>query len=156
LNYLIGDATKPIKTPAIIAHICNDIGCWGAGFVLSLSNVNKTPELKYREWATNKEFNGIPFELGNIQLVNFTPKVAVANMIAQSGIYNFDDKPPIRYEALRECLIKLNSFVKNFTSEVSIHMPKIGSGLAGGDWKTIEEIIKETLTSCEVYVYSLS
>ena len=37
INYLKGDATEPTKKPAIICHVCNDIGGWGRGFVLALS-----------------------------------------------------------------------------------------------------------------------
>lgn len=36
--YLKGDATNPIaKGNKIIAHICNDAGGWGKGFVLAIS-----------------------------------------------------------------------------------------------------------------------
>ena len=37
-------------------------------------------------------------------------------------------------------------------------MPRIGCGLAGGDWKTIEEIIYRTfidIADVDVYVYDL-
>ena len=40
----------------------------------------------------------------------------------------------------------------------SIHMPRIGCGLAGGDWKTIENIIQRTfvdIANVDVYVYDL-
>lgn len=37
-NYLTGDATAPGGTGTrIIAHVCNDIGHWGKGFVLAIS-----------------------------------------------------------------------------------------------------------------------
>ena len=32
--YAVGDTTLPMNNgPGIIAHICNDIGQWGKGFV---------------------------------------------------------------------------------------------------------------------------
>jgi hypothetical protein len=38
IRYLVGDATAPfIKGPKIIAHVCNDVGKWGLGFVMSVS-----------------------------------------------------------------------------------------------------------------------
>jgi len=38
IHYLKGDATLPqSQSPAVIAHICNDQGLWGKGFVLALS-----------------------------------------------------------------------------------------------------------------------
>jgi len=33
-----------------------------------------------------------------------------------------------------------------------IGLPKIGAGLAGGDWNRIKEIIKTELTDCKVTV----
>jgi hypothetical protein len=38
IQYIAGDATAPIGDGnKIIAHVCNDIGAWGAGFVLAIS-----------------------------------------------------------------------------------------------------------------------
>ena len=40
----------------------------------------------------------------------------------------------------------------------SIHRPRIGCGLAGGDWKVIEDIIKRTfidMANVDVFVYDL-
>ena len=41
--------------------------------------------------------------------------------------------------------------------QASVHMPRIGAGLAGGNWSTIEKIIKDTLVAAgiEVNVYDL-
>ena len=35
----------------------------------------------------------------------------------------------------------------------SIHMPRIGTGLAQGDWSLIEPIIQDTLEGLNVFVY---
>ena len=49
LNYIIGDATKPIGTGnRIITHCCNDLGYWNAGFVKALSLRWSEPERAYR------------------------------------------------------------------------------------------------------------
>lgn len=38
INYIKGDVTSPqTKGIKIIAHICNDIGGWDKGFVLTVS-----------------------------------------------------------------------------------------------------------------------
>ena len=34
----------------------------------------------------------------------------------------------------------------------SVHMPRIGSGLAGGKWEQVEGIIREELTAADVAV----
>ena len=44
INYLKGDATNPeISGNKIIAHICNDVGGWGKGFVVAVSKGGKNP-----------------------------------------------------------------------------------------------------------------
>lgn len=48
--YLKGDATNPqTEGNKIIAHICNDLGGWGKGFVLAISRRWKKPENEYRK-----------------------------------------------------------------------------------------------------------
>jgi O-acetyl-ADP-ribose deacetylase (regulator of RNase III) len=39
--------------------------------------------------------------------------------------------------------------------QTSVHMPRIGCGLAGGEWSKVEPIIRETLSKAgiEVTVY---
>jgi len=74
-------------------------------------------------------------------------------MVAQHGYQATAQGPPIRYDAVRECLMKLAVEAKSL--EASVHMPRIGCGLAGGKWEEIEPIIIDELTSqgIEVSVY---
>ena len=55
---------------------------------------------------------------------------------------------PIDYEALALCLRKIN---KTFTGK-HIGLPKIGAGLAGGDWNRIKNIIQTELKDMQVSV----
>lgn len=49
IQYIRGDATSPqTEGKKIIAHICNDIGGWGKGFVKAISNRWSDPENEYR------------------------------------------------------------------------------------------------------------
>ncbi len=140
--YIKGDATCPqAKGIKVICHICNDIGAWGKGFVLAISRRWKQPEAEYRAWHTTGKKGG--FELGAVQFVQADPYIWVANMIAQHGIKHGSSGPPIRYEALDQCLQK----VANQASELgaSVHLPRIGCGLAGGNWSKIEPIIQKHL-----------
>ena len=74
-------------------------------------------------------------------------------MVAQHGYQATAQGPPIRYDAVRMCLKKLAAEAKSL--EASVHMPRIGCGLAGGKWEEIEPIITDELTSqgIEVSVY---
>ncbi len=147
IEYIKGDATSPqAKGVKIIAHICNDIGGWGKGFVLAISKRWKEPEMAYREWYRNRSQND--FELGNIQLVQVEKYVFVANMIGQRGIKTGSKGVPVRYEAVEECLEKLATEAQVLNA--SVHMPRIGCGLAGGKWSRIEPLINKTLIQNKV------
>lgn len=152
INFQIGDATGPkAEGNKIIVHICNDIGAWGAGFVMALSKKWKKPEAEYREWFRKNE----GFELGEVQFVKVEDDVIVANLIGQRGTLSKDSRPPIRYGAVESGLAKLAD--KASELKASIHMPRIGCGLAGGKWEEIEKIINKTLIKrgLSVTVYDL-
>jgi len=149
IKYLTGDATNPIDTGGmrIIAHVCNDKGGWGAGFVLALSKKWSKPEQVYRSCPVPNLI------LGNVQYIQVENDIIVANMIAQHG-YRRDDnnKPPIRYSALTDTLRKVNEVA--LTQNATLHMPRIGAGLAGGDWDVIEQLILENV-QVPVFIYDL-
>ena len=64
--YLKGDATVPqAKGIKIIAHICNNLGGWGKGFVLAISKRCESPEKEYRRLHRNRSKND--FNLGKIK-----------------------------------------------------------------------------------------
>jgi O-acetyl-ADP-ribose deacetylase (regulator of RNase III) len=152
IEYINGDATLPqIDGKKIIAHVCNDVGGWDRGFVVSLSKRWSQPEKNYREWAA-KRVGGV--KLGRVQFVDVGDDVFVANMVAQHGVKNENGIPPIRYDALKTCLMEVKNFtVFNLNNEATVHMPRIGCGLAGGKWNEIEPIINEMLWCTSVYVY---
>ncbi|MGG7552174.1 macro domain-containing protein [Chryseobacterium arthrosphaerae] len=152
IQYLKGDATSPqAKGTKIIAHICNDIGGWGKGFVLAVSRRWETPEKEYRHWHRFRNENN--FALGEVQIVQVEKYMYVANMIGQKGIKTGSNGVPVRYEAIEKCLGTLADKASELNA--SVHMPRIGCGLAGGKWEKIEPLIEKTLlnNNVEVYVY---
>lgn len=162
--YVSGDATEP-QGPGnkIIAHVCNDIGAWGAGFVKALSLKWPQPELEYKVLKAQKSPNLL--ELGTVQFVrtkgDVDDSIWIANMIGQRGIKNrkdgsTDDSPPIRYPAVLKCLDEVGKFA--VANNASIHAPRFGAGLAGGDWDVIEAIIEKVLINKhgrQVTIYDL-
>ena len=152
IEYIRGDATQPqAKGNRIVAHVFNDLGGWGKGFVLAVSKRWPEPESAYRAWHRARSKND--FGLGTIQVVPVEPYVWIANMVAQRGIKMGSNGPPIRYEAVRSCFKKLATEAKGLGA--SVHMPRIGCGLAGGKWEEIEPIILDELISqgVEVTIY---
>ena len=144
-----GDATAPRGDgPKLIAHVCNDTGGWGKGFVLALSHRWPAPEAEYRRWYRERARGD--FALGAIQLVAVVPDLWVANMIGQHGTRSTAEGPPVRYDSIERCLAKLAD--EALTRGASVHMPRIGCGLAGGTWDRIEPLITSTLSTRDVAV----
>ena len=163
LHYIIGDATEPVKRPAMICHCCNDEGGWGRGFVLALSKKWPTPEAAYREWFRLTKAlmpDVLLLQLGNVQFVHVAKDIEVVNIIGQHGTQWNGKIPPIRYDAIEKGLKEVYaraiepSSMASGVKDYTVHMPRIGAVLAGGNWPTIEKIILSTMT-VDTYVYTL-
>ena len=148
MRFVQGDATAPASEgPKVIVHVCNDIGKWGKGFVLAISRRWKEPERVFK--ASFKALS--PPVLGDVQFVSVEPSIIVANLIGQHGVATkASTTPPVRYDAIAEGLAKVAEHAR--INGASVHMPRIGCGLAGGDWSMIEPIIAGTLTKSGVDV----
>lgn len=147
LHYLLGDATDPIQKPALICHVCNDVNAFGAGFVLALAKKYPTSKSAYHEWFRNESPH-----LGDVQFIQVSSDIIVANMIAQHDIRWNGNIPPIRYKALELCLEKV--YEKASLSFSTLHMPRIGCTLSGGAWDIVGDIVRNK-ASVETYIYTL-
>lgn len=155
IRYVVGDATDPVGDgPKLIAHVVNDIGAWGAGFAKALSVRSPKPKKVYREWHAEPS-RILPFELGRTQITRIADDTLVMNMLAQSGLRSRSNPRPLRYDALALCLRDLAGMAGIKRS--SVHMPRIGCGLAGGTWDVVEPLIADALCGrgVEVTVYDL-
>lgn len=143
-TYVVGDATYPRASGnKIVAHVVNDAGRWGAGFVLAISKRWPEPRASYVRWHGwhLRHGDGVPkFGLGEVQFVQVETDTWVANMVAQVGVGELNG-PPIRYDALHECLKKVAEFAK--ASQASVHAPRIGCGLAGGSWSRVGLLVEQ-------------
>ena len=136
----VGSATspKPGLRGIIIAHLCNQKGAWGVGFVLAVDDLSLAARDAYRQWI--KDGNG----LGTTQFVEVSPRVIIANMIAQDGVGRSQrgDGCLVSYDHLRTCLSLTLSRAARL--DYDVHIPDgIGSGLAGGDKDKIIAMIQE-------------
>lgn len=150
IRYVMGDATQPSAVGnKIIAHVCNDVGKWGKGFVLALRARFPQSEHAYRSWHMQMTGPGSPpFELGQVQAVQVAEDLLIVNMIAQHDVASRTNVHPLDYVALEACLNKLADLA--LLTKASVHMPRIGCGLGGGEWTTVETIIMRTLVAKNV------
>jgi len=153
VTYLKGDATSPhgCEGPKVIAQIVNDSALtWGAGFAVAVRRKWPAAQSAFRSWAINRK----NLSLGSIHTSGLEPDLWLVSMVAQHG-YGPSPKPRIRYAALERALQSLRNFV--VSKGATIHIPRLGSGQAGGFWAIVSEIIDQTLCryNIKVFVYDL-
>ena len=152
IKYVKGDATDPERSAGntVIVHCCNDIGGWGAGFVMALSAKWEEPEQQYRDRCAAASVPG-----GYVQIVPVEPGLMVANIIGQHGVRDPGNPSyiPVRYNWLEAGFTYLGAVTKllNITGWA---MPRLGCGLAGGEWSDVERIIARRLPH-NVTVYDI-
>lgn len=160
-----GDATRPqLETPdeiAVIPHVCNNIGAWGAGFTHALNKAFGNGPYQTYQGTSIPSPNGLKNFLGEISVcdVLFEHEVFVINMIAQSGLISKSNPKPIKYWALIRCMEKVREHIGLIKNDpdlrnkpLKIHCPKFGSELAGGKWEFIKELIMETWVDKDIDV----
>ena len=134
-----------LEAPAnIIVHQVNCMGAMGRGLALQIKQ--RYPSVyKHYKMACDKYR---PEELlGKVQVIRISDTLSVVNLFGQldyGTVARYTD-----YTAFREAVQKLND---RFRGETIAFPYKIGCGLAGGDWDTIQSIIAETMTDCEVLI----
>jgi len=121
----------------ILAHVVNDAGVMGAGIAAAIRE--QWPVVNEEYEKTTREND----ELGGMVLFSpVNPRLCVANMYAQHGFRSSNNSIPLDYAWLQICLTKLFSFA--IEQDLNIHLPRIGAGLAGGDWDKIWAMVVET------------
>lgn len=100
------------------------------------------------EFEDSETIPGDKNKLGTIQIVN-CPSDDEGNIYVINAYTQYDwwgDKS-IDYKALQDCMREVR---RNISFNFKIGIPKIGAGLAGGDWELILEIIEEELAGLDV------
>ncbi len=144
IRYVVGDATAPDGAGLkVIVHVCNDRGGWGKGFVVALSRRFEEPERAYRDWYADRDNNDLG--LGAVQFVAVRPDLWVANLVGQAGYKRERGVPPVRYDAIERGLGVVGAWAQE--RGASVHMPRIGCGLAGGTWEEIEPLVERQIAA---------
>jgi O-acetyl-ADP-ribose deacetylase (regulator of RNase III) len=146
----------------VIPHVCNNINVFGAGFAEAIAS--KYPEVKANYHLLGNSF--LRNNLGYVQFIEvynnqkYGHKLIVANMIAQNGIKRNNNPRPLNYIALAKAMLGVSLYIKgmqaknrDYASKWTIHCPKFGSGLAGGNWNFISEMITDAWKDYSVFVY---
>lgn len=134
----------------VIAHGCNCSGGFGSGFAKQVAELHPSVRQSYIN-----RYNEGQFAMGDIQAVEVDIQGGkiqrtYINCITQLRYGKPDQGPYVSYPAVREVIKKLVAMYPQ-----GFAIPKIGAGLAGGNWDIIEQIINEESGPVEIRVYVL-
>lgn len=132
----------------VFAHGCNCFCTMGAGIAKSLKKQFPTIYA-----ADKKTKNGDKSKLGTIIPVEIIDNKYIINAYTQYDYGGMGKNAD--YKAIKKCMEEINKFM-NDKNLKHLVLPKIGAGLAGGNWDTIERIILETISNnIKIDVYYL-
>jgi hypothetical protein len=100
------------------------------------------------------QFIEVPFEN------KYKNKIVFANMICQNGLPDRNNRRCINYATLVKSMSIVSNYIKNNTNKIDdnirmeIHAPKFGSGIAGGNWNFISELIIDIWHNHDVFIYN--
>lgn len=153
IRFLRGDASEPFGAePKLLLQIVNDQAIvWGGGFAKHAGKKWPKAQADFRTWAYGRR----NLKLGNIHSVPIRDDLTLVSLVCQRGFGAATSGPRLRYGSLFAALEKVADLTKE--QGATVHMPRIGTGDAGGSWNLIEGIIRESLVSkgIKVMIYDL-
>lgn len=132
--------------PTAILHGCNCFNTMGAGIALYLAN--RFPQVREVDLAT---VPGDKAKLGTYTKAEVGPNLVVYNCYTQ---YRYGRGLQLDYQALHDSLVRVKYDLTNKfggLDMVDIRAPKIGCGLAGGYWPSVELIFDAVMPTATIY-----
>lgn len=153
IRYVHGDVLKPIGQGAkIICQLVNDRAIkWGGGVARRFARQYPDAEEQFSKVIIATSLLN---RLGRVVVAELDQDIRLASIVAQEG-YGPSLFPRIRYRQLQQGLAEIARLAVN--TQASVHMPRIGSGSAGGEWGVVEEIVEDEFVrrGVPVTVYDL-
>ena len=144
-----------------VPHVCNNMDAFNTSFAQKIETIYPIVSSNYHMLGktTSKNY------LGHAQIIEvhkdavYGHKLFFVNMIAQNGFKNNSNLRPLNYMYLSNDMYELLRFIKkntgisNKTENVEIHSPRFGTGLSGGNWLFISDLIDDIWGGVSTYVY---
>lgn len=147
VDYRTGDVTDAYRDgPALIAHVVNDAArAWGRrGVAAALAAKFPESAREFHAWAVMAPGN---LSAGNVHIgTNFRDgvRVDIASLVAQRG-YGPGTATRLDYAALRTGLESIADHA--LRHHLVVHLPRIGTGQAGGRWDMVRDIVVDALVT---------
>ena len=131
-KYIKGDIVKLFLEGHNVAHGCNCFHSMAAGVAGQLAKAY--PPIAAIDKADNR--CGDDRKLGGATVATGHNGQICFNLYTQ-----FTPGRDLNYGALVNCMIELNSWAGNTIVPIVIYMPRIGCGIAGGEWEKVSVLI---------------
>ncbi|UPW42479.1 hypothetical protein EBPHNEJP_00181 [Salmonella phage CF-SP2] len=131
-KYIKGDIVKIFLEGHNVAHGCNCFHTMGAGVAGQLAKAYP-PILEIDVYETE---HADPDKLGN-----YTQATGGRGQICFNLYTQYEPGPNINYGALLYAFQGLNRWASKCLENPTVYIPRIGAGIAGGDWNKIKLII---------------
>jgi O-acetyl-ADP-ribose deacetylase (regulator of RNase III) len=154
-KYIKGDITE--TELKYIAHGVNCQNVMGSGVAKALYSKFPKVKTKYHEFCKENDIS----LLGLVNIVYNNEDKTIFNCFTQQ-FYGYDGKRYVNYPAIVDCfravcdeILVYQPFI-GAKPDYRLAIPKIGCGLAGGDWNIVEQLINDTVgDDLEIWVYEL-
>lgn len=157
LKYVKGDLIKAAQNGevTIIAHCCNCFNTMGSGIAPQIAKAfpdakeadDETMRADYDKLGTFT-MSVTEFEEHDVIVYNLYGQYGFGNR--QSGVID------LNYYYLTKALEEMREdLLYSGEQDSKIGFPKIGCGLAGGDWKVVSQIIETIFDGFDVTIYEL-
>ena len=130
----------------VIIHGCNCFHSMSGGIARAIAQ--KWPEVEEADKRTAK---GDPEKLGTYSecRVSGSEGYAPYEVLVINGYTQYRPGADVNYDAIRSLMQRLH---RELPKEAQIGIPRIGAGIAGGDWQEIEDIILTELPDRHVTI----
>jgi len=128
----------------VIVHGCNCFNTFGAGIAKQIRSIY--PEANETDQKTQK---GDRNKLGTCTTAISNDKLIIN---AYTQFHYSRNTKTVDYDAIKSVMYEIDEIVPQNTT---IGMPRIGCGLAGGDWNIVEKILDEAFTDRRIFIYDL-
>lgn len=147
-------------TDMFIAHGVNCQGVMGAGVALALRKAYPLVFEYYDKFIKSWVRFGADKKrlLGYAQPIKVIGNKTIFNCFTQETYGRSKKIVYVDYDAVEECFCQILTYWEIYhvpMEDRKLSMPKIGCGLANGDWSTIEKLIKLHLDLADVTVWEI-
>ncbi len=144
ITYFMGDLLK--SPEKVIVHGCNCFCVMGSGIAAQIRKQFPSAWL-----ADQNTIPGDNYKLGRYTYAAEHDKL-IFNAYTQ---YGTNLPVNVNYDALRNALTRISQDLRTVGYDGPVALPRIGCGLAGGEWAVVEDILAQVhgIVGTEFHVY---